>query len=91
MSEETLGEGLSAEQLASNRERVEAERKRWHEDPEGMEMALRHRCFMDGIDWQHHLTGDAMGTLLFPDEESLREAKTCLKGVAAALWRSRSD
>lgn len=38
------------------------------------------RCFMDGIDWQHHLTGDAKGTLLFPSEQSLRTEKTCLSG-----------
>lgn len=71
---------ITSEQIARNRERVDAERRKWREDPEGMEMALRHRCFMDGIDWQHHLTGDAYGTLLFPDEESLREVKTCLSG-----------
>jgi hypothetical protein len=44
------------------------------------EMELRHRCFMDGIDWQHHLEADSRGTVLFPCEESLREAKECLKG-----------
>lgn len=44
------------------------------------EMNVRHRCFMDGIDWQHHLEADAMGTTLFPSESSLREFKTCLKG-----------
>lgn len=38
------------------------------------------RCFMDGIDWQHHLDGDADGTLLFPSEKNLRRVKTCLKG-----------
>lgn len=38
------------------------------------------RCFMDGIDWQHHLDGDALGTLLFPSEGALREVKTCLSG-----------
>ena len=38
------------------------------------------RCFMDGIDWQHHLDADIRGTSLFPDEESLREVKTCLAG-----------
>lgn len=41
---------------------------------------IRHRCFMDGIDWQHHLSGDASGTELFPSEGSLREKKTCLSG-----------
>jgi hypothetical protein len=38
------------------------------------------RCFMDGIDWQHHLDCDISGTALFPDEQSLREVKTCLTG-----------
>jgi hypothetical protein len=38
------------------------------------------RCFMDGIDWEHHLDGDADGTLLFPSEKSLRRIKTCLTG-----------
>jgi hypothetical protein len=42
------------------------------------ETDIRHRCFMDGIDWQHHLSGDACGTELFPCEESLREKKTCI-------------
>ena len=36
------------------------------------------RCFMDGIDWQHHLDGDAYGTLLFPSERALREVKLCV-------------
>jgi len=36
------------------------------------------RCFMDGIDWQHHLGADTSGTELFPDEKTLREAKPCL-------------
>jgi hypothetical protein len=44
------------------------------------EMDIRRRCFMDGIDWQHHLDGDARGTPLFPNESSLRREKTCLKG-----------
>lgn len=38
----------------------------------------RVRCFMDGIDWQHHLEGDESGTMLFPDEESLRREKLCI-------------
>jgi hypothetical protein len=44
------------------------------------EMTIRHTCFMDGIDWQHHLSGDRRGTLLFPSEGALREEKTCLSG-----------
>lgn len=38
------------------------------------------RCFMDGIDWQHHLGSDGDGTLLFPSEKGLRRVKKCLKG-----------
>jgi hypothetical protein len=37
------------------------------------ETEIRHRCFMDGIDWQHHLEADASGTALFPSVESLKE------------------
>ena len=44
------------------------------------EEEIRHRCFMDGIDWQHHLEADADGTVLYPSERSLRANKTCLKG-----------
>ncbi len=29
------------------------------------ETEIRHRCFMDGIHWQHHLEADASGTPLF--------------------------
>jgi hypothetical protein len=47
-------------------------------EPAMDEMEVRTRCFMDGIDWQHHLGDDSNGTLLFPDEESLLEGKTCL-------------
>ena len=36
------------------------------------EMEIRHRCFMDGIDWECHLDGDADGTRLFPSEGALR-------------------
>lgn len=36
------------------------------------------RCFMDGIDWQHHLTGDAGGTPLFPSVKSLKGVRTCI-------------
>ena len=28
-------------------------------------------CFMDGIDWQHHLEDDPDGTRLYPSESSL--------------------
>lgn len=28
-------------------------------------------CFMDGIDWEHHLEADAFGTKLFPSVASL--------------------
>lgn len=37
------------------------------------------RCFMDGIDWQHHLDSDSGGTYLFPSVENCREEKGCLK------------
>lgn len=43
-------------------------------------MTIRHRCFMDGIDWQHHLEADSKGTPLFPSMDSLRAEKECLKG-----------
>jgi hypothetical protein len=42
------------------------------------EMEIRHRCFMDGIDWQEHLRSDAEGTPLFPSEKSLRVARPCI-------------
>jgi hypothetical protein len=42
------------------------------------ETEIRHRCFMDGIDWQHHLEADCKGTLLFPDVPSLKDVKTCI-------------
>lgn len=28
------------------------------------ETEIRHRCFMDGIDWQHHLEADAKSIAL---------------------------
>jgi hypothetical protein len=42
------------------------------------EMEIRHRCFMDGIDWQEHLSSDANGTPLFPSEKSLHAGRTCI-------------
>ena len=36
------------------------------------------RCFMDGIDWEHHLDSDYHGTKLFPSEKSLREGRKCV-------------
>lgn len=42
------------------------------------ENEIRHRCFMDGIDWQHHLEADIGGTELFPDIESLKEKHKCI-------------
>ena len=42
------------------------------------EKELRHRCFMDGIDWQHHLEADPGGAPLFPDVESLKAKRTCI-------------
>lgn len=45
---------------------------------EAREMQKRHRCFMDGIEWQHHLEGDAKGTPLFPSIGALKKAFTCI-------------
>ncbi len=45
---------------------------------EAVEKQKRVQCFMDGIDWQHHLDGDAKGTPLFPSEGALRREKKCL-------------
>ncbi len=39
---------------------------------------ITHRCYMDGIDWQHHLEADAKGTPLFPSVKSLKELRTCI-------------
>lgn len=36
------------------------------------------RCFMDGIDWQHHLDGDADGTKLFPSVAGCKRANPCI-------------
>ncbi len=33
----------------------------------------RVRCYMDGIDWQHHLGYDPKGKMLYPDKSSLEE------------------
>lgn len=38
-----------------------------------------HRCFMDGIDWEHHLEADAKGTRLFASVQSLKREKTCIE------------
>jgi hypothetical protein len=38
----------------------------------------KHRCFMDGIDWQYHLEADASGTLLFPSVQSLKRDHACI-------------
>ena len=37
------------------------------------------RCFMDGIDWQHHLDADSHGTRLYPSEETLRRHAKCIE------------
>lgn len=37
-----------------------------------------HRCFMDGIDWQHHLEADASGTRLFPCITTLKRKSPCI-------------
>ncbi len=41
-------------------------------------MQKRHRCFVDGIDWQHHLEANAKGTRLFPSVTALKEVRTCI-------------
>jgi len=38
----------------------------------------RVKCFMDGIDWEHHLDGDSNGTLLFPSVEAAKDVRTCI-------------
>ena len=40
---------------------------------EAIERKRRVRCFMDGIDWQHHLDADRKGTKLFASVEALKE------------------
>ena len=42
------------------------------------EMDRRVRSFMCGVDWQYHLDADALGTTLYPDEESLRDRRKCI-------------
>ena len=37
------------------------------------------KCYMDGIDWQHHLEADISGTRLFPSEKSLLKEMTCIE------------
>jgi hypothetical protein len=37
------------------------------------EKQRRVRCFLDGINWQHHLEGDPHGTLLYSDKKDLIE------------------
>lgn len=36
-------------------------------------------CYMDGIDWQHHLDADADGTTLYPSVKALKRGKVCLR------------
>ena len=40
---------------------------------EAIERKRRVRCFMCGIDWQHHLGADRKGTRLFTSVDGLRE------------------
>ncbi len=37
------------------------------------------RCFMDGIDWQHHLGSDVKGTSLYPTKSALLNGKPCVR------------
>ena len=43
-----------------------------------IERAKRVRCFMDGIDWQHHLDDDSLGTRLYPTEADVRIGEKCV-------------
>ena len=36
------------------------------------------RCFMDGIDWEHHLGSDMTGPRLYPSEEAVRLHEPCV-------------
>ncbi len=47
---------------------------------DAVEKQKRIRCFMDGIDWQHHLGSDGKGTLLFPTADGTKREKKCLAG-----------
>lgn len=46
------------------------------DQPEGKEKTVT--CYMDGIDWQHHLGADPDGTRLFATVEDLKEEMTCV-------------
>ena len=37
------------------------------------------RGYMDGIDWQHHLEADALGTRVYPSEKTLRRERKCVE------------
>jgi hypothetical protein len=45
---------------------------------EAVELQKRVRCFMDGIDWQHHLGADISGAVLYPDVDALRDHSKCV-------------
>ncbi len=42
---------------------------------DAQEKQKRIQCFMDGIDWQHHLGADSFGTKLYPSKMALVEDK----------------
>lgn len=42
------------------------------------ETEKRYRCFMDGIEWQHHLEADPDGTKLYPSIRNLKQANSCI-------------
>jgi len=44
---------------------------------DALEERRRVRCFMDGIDWQHHLGEDLTGTRLYPDVEHVKIGEKC--------------
>jgi hypothetical protein len=37
------------------------------------------KCYMDGIDWEHHLGHDRKGTLIFPSVDAAKVGKKCLR------------
>lgn len=49
------------------------------------ELEIRHRCFMDGVDWDCHLGHDVYGAKLYPTEESCREANQCIEKGGCGL------
>lgn len=36
------------------------------------------KCFMDGLDWQHHIGADISGVRLYPSVEDLKAGSRCV-------------